>query len=95
MLKYKVYLIIVSIGTVAASFSWLLDPFSESASTFDRVAYPLMTVFCATLTAALWWKKEQALQFVGLVGIAGRRRVLARQGVLRFSRRIRPVRGVG
>ena len=71
MLKYKVYLIIVSIGTVAASFSWLLDPFSESASTFDRVTYPLMTVFCATLTAALWWKKEQALQFVGLVGIAG------------------------
>jgi diguanylate cyclase len=62
--------VVLIIGAVASSFSWLLVMFEEP-SAFNRIVYPLMMVICAALAVVLWWRGERALWFVGLVGYTG------------------------
>src|SRR5215212_2085754 len=65
--RYKAYLMVFIVGAIASSFSWFLADF-EGTDAFNRVVYPLMTLFCAVLAAVLWWRGARALRFSGMVG---------------------------
>lgn len=71
VLKYRAYLVVLALGTIAAFSSWAVEQPIGRSNSLDNVIDPLLTGLCAVLTVVLLWKKEQVLRIVELVGYVG------------------------
>ena len=67
-LKYRGYMVLLSIGAVTALASWALEKPAGTANAFDNIVDPLLAVFCILLAGVLLVFKQRALRRVEVVG---------------------------
>lgn len=69
--KYRAYLAVLVIGTLAALISWWMGHAAREADVINGVTNPALALFCMLLVAILLWRRERAIHLVERVGYAG------------------------